>query len=117
TERLLTDETLTAVETPEEHALVTMLIERFTARELAAGVLRQYFAARSAPEEVAQVTADGPKPRAPRAEFDRSFWVELSIGAAERAEPRWLLPMLCRVGDLGKNDIGAIRIFDDNTMV
>lgn len=117
TERLLTDETLTAVETTEEHALVTMLIERFTARELAAGVLRQYFAARSAPEEVAQVTADGPKPRAPRAEFDRSVWVRLSIGAAERAEPRWLLPMLCRVGDLGKNDIGAIRIFDDHTMV
>ncbi|MCC5970245.1 MAG: DEAD/DEAH box helicase [Pararhodobacter sp.] len=116
TERLLSDPALTDAETTAEHPLITMLIERFTARELAAGVLRQYFAARSAPEDIAPVSPDGPKPRA-RAEFDRSFWLRLGIGAQGRAEPRWLLPMLCRTGDLGKTDIGAIRIFDDHTMV
>jgi ATP-dependent RNA helicase DeaD len=116
TERLFTDPALTAPETAEEHALITALIERFTPRELAAAVVRQYFAARSAPEDIAAVTDTAPKPR-DRASFERSFWVRLGVGRAARAEPRWLLPMLCRAGDLTRDDIGAIRIFDDETLV
>ena len=114
-ERLLTDAALTAPETPDEADTIAMLAERFTARELAAAVSRFYFAARSAPEDVVPVSADGPKPRA-RAEFERSFWVRLGVGRNERAEPRWLLPMLCRAGQLTKADIGAIRIYDDHTL-
>ncbi|WP_240607823.1 DEAD/DEAH box helicase [Pararhodobacter oceanensis] len=116
TERLLTDEALTKAEDTAESALITQLAERFSARELAAAVTRMYFAARSAPEDVEQVSADSPKPRA-RAEFERSYWMRLSTGHNERAEPRWLLPMLCRAGNLTKTDIGAIRIFDDHTLV
>ncbi len=116
TERLFTDAALTAPETAEEHGLITALIERFTPRELAAGVVRQYFAARSAPEDVAPVIDTAPKPR-DRSAFERSFWVRLGVGRDRRAEPRWLLPMLCRAGDLTRDDIGAIRIFDDATLV
>ncbi|MFN3954530.1 MAG: DEAD/DEAH box helicase [Pararhodobacter sp.] len=116
TERLLTDAALTAPEETTETAMINLLVERFAPRELAAGVLRQYFAARSAPEDIAAVTPDGPKPRA-RTEFERSFWVSLGVGASNRAEPRWILPMLCRAGDLNKADIGAIRIFEDRTLV
>lgn len=116
TERLLTDEAMTAPETEAETAMVDMLSEKFSARELATGLARLYFASKSAPEDVAQVSVDGPKPRA-RAEFERSFWMRLSTGHNERAEPRWLLPMLCRAGNLTKTDIGAIRIFDDHTLV
>lgn len=121
TERLLTDESLTAPETADENPHVTMLTERFTSRELAAAVTRLYYAARSAPEDVAPVriadadARDGRAPREPReakprAEFERSFWVKLGVGHEQRAEPRWLLPMLCRAGNLTKDDIGAIRI-------
>lgn len=116
TERLLTDDVLTQAEAETETALVDMLTEKFSARELAAGLSRMYFASKSAPEDIAPVTMDGPKPRA-RAEFERSFWMRLSTGRDQRAEPRWLLPMLCRAGNLSKNDIGAIRIFDDHTVV
>lgn len=116
TERLLTDEALTKPEDQSEMELVTHLAERFTSRELAAAVMRFYFSARSAPEEVVAVTADGPKPRA-RAEFERSFWMKLGVGHDKQAEPRWLLPMLCRVGNLTKTDIGAIRIYDTHTLV
>ena len=116
TERLLTDEALTKAEDTAETALISQLAERFSSRELAAAVTRLYFAARSAPEDVEQVTADSPKPRG-RAEFERSFWMRLSTGRNAQAEPRWLLPMLCRAGNLTKTDIGAIRIFDDHTLV
>jgi len=116
TERLLTDEALGAPEKPEETPVIDLLAERFSARELAAAVARYYFAARSAPEDVTVVTPEGPKPR-PRADFERSFWMRVNAGHNQRAEPRWLLPMLCRAGNLTKADIGAIRIYDDATLV
>jgi ATP-dependent RNA helicase DeaD len=116
TERLFADPALTAPETAEEHALITALIERFTPRELAAGVTRQYFAARSAPEDIAEPQDSAPGPRG-RASFERSFWIRLEVGREQRAEPRWLLPMLCRAGDLTHEDIGAIRIFETETVV
>lgn len=116
TERLLTDETLTKVEDQDEAAMIDKLAEKFSHRELAAGVLRMYFAARSAPEDVTQITTDSPKPRV-HAEFGASFWLRLSTGRDQQAEPRWLLPMMCRVGNLTKDDIGAIRIFDDHSFV
>ncbi|MDD3445142.1 MAG: DbpA RNA binding domain-containing protein, partial [Zavarzinia sp.] len=31
------------------------------------------------------------------------------------ADPRWLLPIICRLGKVTKQDIGAIRIFDRDT--
>jgi len=120
TERLLTDPALTAPETADEGLLVTQLVERFTARELAAAVGRQYFAARSAPEDVAQVAGasnpDAPAPKRERTEFSGP-WLRLSAGAQDGAEARWLLPMLCRAGDITRNEIGAIRVQDDHTLV
>ena len=115
-ERLLTDATLWAPATADEAEVVASLTTRFDTAALAAAVARMYFAARSAPEDVVPMSADGAKPRA-RTEFDRSFWVKLGVGRTERAEARWLLPMLCRAGSLSKDDIGAIRIFDGETLV
>jgi ATP-dependent RNA helicase DeaD len=56
--------------------------------------------------------------RAGKHGFDRAaggVWFKLDIGRAKNADPKWLLPMICRAGDLTKNDIGAIRIFDNET--
>ncbi|MDD8024630.1 MAG: DbpA RNA binding domain-containing protein [Paracoccaceae bacterium] len=77
---------------------------------------RQYLANRSAPEDLTPVSPDGVKPRA-RVEFDRATWLRLNIGHDERADPKWLLPMLCRSGDLSRRDIGMIRIMGDHTFV
>ena len=115
-ERLLTDATLWAPAAADEAEVVASLTSRFDTAALAAAVARMYFAARSAPEDVVPMSADGAKPRA-RTEFERSFWVKLGVGRNDRAEARWLLPMLCRSGSLSKDDIGAIRIFDGETLV
>ena len=45
----------------------------------------------------------------------RSLWFRLDIGRRNEADPRWLLPMICRRGKITKQDIGAIRIFDRET--
>ncbi|MFA5898772.1 MAG: DEAD/DEAH box helicase [Hyphomicrobium sp.] len=42
-------------------------------------------------------------------------WFQVNIGRERNADPRWLLPLLCRAGDVTKSEIGAIRIFDRDT--
>jgi len=42
-------------------------------------------------------------------------WFQVDIGRERNADPRWLLPLLCRAGDVTKAEIGAIRIFDRDT--
>lgn len=115
-ERLLAEPVLTTPVASDEAALVARLMDTYDAEALAVAVVRQYMAQRSAPEDLAAVSPDGVKPRE-RAEFGESVWFSLSIGQEGRADPRWLLPMLCRAGDLSRRDIGAIRVQEDRTLV
>ena len=39
----------------------------------------------------------------------------INIGRRNNADPRWLLPLLCRRGHITKQDVGAIRIGTDET--
>ncbi|WP_193141420.1 MULTISPECIES: DEAD/DEAH box helicase [unclassified Meridianimarinicoccus] len=92
---------------------VTRLAEKFTPEQLARAYLTLYRAQHTAPEELSAATDERP---AKRAEFGPSVWFQLSVGRTQRAEPRRLLPMLCKAGDITKNEIGAIRIQDDHTV-
>lgn len=42
-------------------------------------------------------------------------WFRCDVGRRKKADPKWLLPAICRVGGVTKRDIGAIRIFDHET--
>ena len=39
----------------------------------------------------------------------------MNIGRRQNADPRWLLPLLCRRGHITRNEIGAIRIGQQET--
>ncbi len=97
-----------------ERDSVDKLVENFTPEQIAAAYLRQYKLRHSAPEELGQVQAEKPGKRAP---FGPSVWFSLSEGHNQNASPRHLLPMVCKAGDLTKDDIGAIRITDDLSYV
>ncbi len=59
-----------------------------------------------------------PSPRsAPRARDDRRemVWFRLNIGRDRNADPRWLLPLICRAGNVTKAEIGVIKINDRDT--
>ena len=115
TERLLSNPIFSAPVTATEAEMVDLLISAFTPEAITAGFVRQYMAARSAPEDLRAVGAEGKS--APRLVFENSVWVTLAVGSEQRAEPRWLLPMLCRSGNLTKDDIGAIRVQENETYV
>lgn len=42
-------------------------------------------------------------------------WFRINIGRERNADPRWLLPLICKAGNLSKGDVGAIRIFPRDT--
>ena len=58
---------------------------------------------------------DGPRP--PReGDMQNGVWFRLNVGRERNADPKWLLPEICRQGELTKKDIGAIRVFDMETL-
>ncbi len=59
---------------------------------------------------------EGPSPsREPRPESVGAEWFRMPIGRQNNADPKWLIPLICRLGHVTKKDIGQIRIFDRET--
>lgn len=114
-ERLLSDPAWDEEITADETDFATKLLDRFSPETIAAGYLRLHRSRYSAPEVLSE--PDAPTPRKEHASFGPSQWVSLSVGRSDRAEPRWLLPLLCNAGGLSKEDIGAIRVQDKDTHV
>jgi ATP-dependent RNA helicase DeaD len=60
-------------------------------------------------------------PPRPRDEGPRgggsSEWFVLNVGREQNADPKWIVPMLCRRGGITRDDIGAIRVFESVTRV
>ena len=113
--RLLENASWDAPVSAEEAAFAEKLLARRDPQAIAAAYLRLSLERRAAPEDLSPPDA----PRAPRerAPFGPATWITLSVGRAQRAEPRWILPLLCRAGDLDKSAIGAIRIDERDTRV
>lgn len=101
--------------TPEDaQDLVAALQAQFSAEQLATAFVNLYRARASAPEEL---TDPGEKDDRPRPSFGPSVWFSLSTGRNNGAEPRRVLPMLCKGGGLSKDDIGAIRVQQDQSFI
>lgn len=116
-ERLLADPALSDPLQDEERAFVMELLSAHGAEQVAAAFVRLYKAGRSAPEELLDVAVPEPARAKRRDDFQNGVWFSLSVGRKQNAEPRWLLPMLCRAGDITKDAIGAIRIQQEATYV
>jgi ATP-dependent RNA helicase DeaD len=119
-ERLLTDAVWSEDFTEDEQAFAARLLAQHTPEKIAAAYLRLYAGKQSAPEFISEYK-DGPaaKERKPREakSFGPSKWFSVDVGREGKAEARWLLPMICKAGDITKNEIGAIRIQPNETFV
>jgi len=117
-----------------EQAFVAELLAKITPEQLAAAYLRQQLAARPAPEELAETPVQSYVEKPPRREkgsWDSAsatgerpprqpdmvggVWFTLSLGRKHRADPKWLLPMICKAGGVTKRDVGSIKIDDTQT--
>jgi ATP-dependent RNA helicase DeaD len=127
-ERLLEDPLLTQAPAEDELILAQALLQRQNPEAIAAALIRLY---RARLPEPAQITIQAtprevfaPHPaRAARENipFERRTdgapmsWFRAGVGRKNNADPKWLIPLICRLGGITKQDIGAIRIFDRET--
>ncbi|WP_309646062.1 DEAD/DEAH box helicase [Phenylobacterium sp.] len=141
--RLLEDPMLTEPMAEEDLALAKLVLENRTAEEVAAALIRIHRARLPSPEELyddarmrdsqareqgrpkrAYDPADrGDRPERPEGSFGKPerldpndvTWFRVTVGRAKNADPKWLIPLICRLGHVTKPDIGAIKIFDRET--
>ena len=115
-ERILEDPALIDEISEDERALAKEILSKHSPMQVATAFIRQHLGNQTAPEELLD---DAPSPKSQKRDqnFKNSVWYSLSVGGNDDAEPRWLLPMLCRAAHLNKNDIGAIRVQPDKTFI
>jgi ATP-dependent RNA helicase DeaD len=118
-EAILSAEALSTPVAEAEAEFVQQLLARYAPEAIAAAYLRQQLSARPAPEDVtANPVPDKPGDKDPRTRerFEGGAWFKVTVGRKQKAEPRWILPMLCKAGGVTKTAIGSIRIFDTETI-
>jgi len=124
-ERMLEDPLFAEPPAEEDIALAETLLAGKSPEELAALLARVYRTRLPAPEEVSD-PGEGRAPRGERPPYDPmdperiaamgpAVWFRLNLGRRDNADPRRLLPMLTRRGGIGRQEIGAIRIFERET--
>ena len=112
-ERLLA-KLLAPVEIDEaDRALAERLLAERTPQEIAGMLVAAHRASMPEPEELIantpQARAEEQKERH-RPGFEDTVWFRIDIGRSQNADPRWILPLLCRRGHVTRGEIGAIRI-------
>ena len=117
-ERLLTA-LLAPVEVDEkDRELGARLLADKSPEDIAAALVNIHRSRLPEPEELIDVRAPNApanKADAHRPGFDDIIWFKMDIGRRHNADPRWLLPLLCRRGHITRNEVGAIRIAQNET--
>jgi ATP-dependent RNA helicase DeaD len=134
-ERLIKEVAETAEQTEEDLIAARALLAERTPQELAAALVRMYHARLPEPEELDAPAAPPPRaqhtderrerpsgprqtasrPEAPQIGREGMVVFRMNIGRNANADPRWMIPVICRRGGITKNEIGAIRILDSET--
>ena len=115
----------------DDLAVARELIATGDAERMVAALVRFQRAQLPAPEEVSEWSAPPPAPKRERMQRDQleqssppgdgppmnGAWFRINVGHSQRADPKWLLPMLCRRGGIQKQHIGGFRVMRHETRV
>jgi ATP-dependent RNA helicase DeaD len=111
-ERLLAALTAPVELEDDDRELARQLVEQLTPEAIAAALIQSLRTDMPAPEDI--LSAGRRDERAaeggPRPGFEGASWFRLNAGRRHNADPRWLLPLICRYGHVTRTEIGAIRI-------
>ncbi|XUU61991.1 DEAD/DEAH box helicase [Erythrobacter sp. HA6-11] len=112
-QRLMDKLTAPAEYEDDDRAIAAELLQKLPAEDIAAALVQAHRSKMPQPEEL---LADTPEARAKakaerhRPGFEDVVWFKMGVGRRQNAEPRWLLPLICRRGHITRNEIGAIRV-------
>jgi ATP-dependent RNA helicase DeaD len=117
--RMLDDPLLNEPPTPEDLELGQRLLADRSPEAVAAALVRLYRSRLPEPEDMLPDRGGEPRPLRPERQAQVAAadggWFRLPIGRSKNADPKWLVPLICRLGHVTKKDIGLIRIFDNET--
>jgi ATP-dependent RNA helicase DeaD len=143
-DRLLQNPILTEPSSDDELAMANSLLAAHNPRDIAAAFVKMYRATLPTPEETGEVfeqrgsresqaprnrrerrqeqftpekSAQGERSGVPRrpGDMENGVWFKITVGRERNADPKWLLPEICRQGEITKKDIGAIRVYERET--
>ncbi|HSQ95001.1 MAG TPA: DEAD/DEAH box helicase [Croceibacterium sp.] len=104
----------------EDRELASLLMAEQSPEDIAAALVHAHRAAMPQPEELIPNTPaarEAAQKERHRPGFEDTVWFRLAIGRKQNADPRWILPILCRRGHITRNEIGAIRIGPEESFV
>ena len=104
----------------EDRALAERLLAERSPQDIAAALVQAHRSKMPAPEELIENTPEARKAAQKerhRPGFEDIVWYRMDVGRNQNADPRWILPVLCRRGHITKKDVGAIRIGPNETFV
>ena len=96
-----------------DRAIAAELMKQVAAEDIAAALVQAHRSKMPEPEELLANTPeahDKAKAERRRPGFEDVVWFKMSVGRRQNAEPRWLLPLICRRGHITRSEIGAIRV-------
>ncbi|QNT77906.1 DEAD/DEAH box helicase [Entomobacter blattae] len=128
---------LSDTDTAFDPALVQQLLSRYSPEELARTIVSLYQAQLPVPEDIRPISAasnsfkpvterkasnsrqrtsyrDHDKQDTDHAPTERD-WFSIPVGRKNHADPKWLIPLLCKLGGIKKKDIGTIHIQESST--
>ena len=96
----------------EDQELVRDIMQELAPEAIAAALVKTLRTDLPAPEDIipASQRTDRGSEGGPRQGFEGATWFKLNAGRRHNADPRWLLPLICRYGHVNRTDVGAIRI-------
>jgi len=96
----------------EDRELAAQLMDLLSPEAIAAALIHSLRTEMPAPEDIlgSLPRDEGRGDRGNRAAFEDAPWFRINAGRRHNADPRWLLPLICRHGHVTRTEIGAIRI-------
>lgn len=136
-QRMLDDPILAGDPSEEDLTLAKRILAEKSPEAVAAALIRLYRQRLPEPEDLFDDVRDSGPQIAPRQRGGVTYdpiresgpgagpshspggegaaWFRMPIGRQNNADPKWLIPLICRLGHVTKKDIGQIRIFDRET--
>ena len=101
----------------EDRAIAVKLLAERSAEDIAAALVQAHRARMPEPEELIDAGSAPRRLDGPRPGFEDTVWFRMDIGRRQNADPRWVLPLLCRRGHITRGEVGAIRILNHESFV
>ena len=87
--------------------LAAALLDRLGPQGVAQALVARLHADLPAPEDL----LEGPGEDGPRhGGFEGAGWFKINAGRRQGGDPKWLLPLICRIGHVPRTEIGAIKV-------